>query len=247
MIIYPAIDLIDGQCVRLEKGDFAKKTIYEKDPVVMALKFKHEGSGWLHIIDLDGAKNGAPQQTALILDVQKKTGLKVQTGGGIRSVADAEKILDSGIERVIIGSLAVREPNVISSLINKYGSERIVLALDVKIENDVAYIATDGWTKTSELSLDEALTVFSRMSAKHVLITDISKDGLLQGPNINLYKSIAKIHPHLQVQASGGVSNLGDLKTLNENDNAGVIVGKALYEGIFTYGEANNLYENASC
>ena len=247
MDVLPAIDLMDGKCVRLIQGQYHRQITYKDDPAGQGLEFQEARAEWLHIIDLDGAKNGAPQQTALILDVQKKTGLKVQTGGGIRSVADAEKILDSGIERVIIGSLAVREPNVISSLINKYGSERIVLALDVKIENDVAYIATDGWTKTSELSLDEALTVFSRMSAKHVLITDISKDGLLQGPNINLYKSIAKIHPHLQVQASGGVSNLGDLKTLNENDNAGVIVGKALYEGIFTYGEANNLYENASC
>lgn len=247
MIIYPAIDLINGQCVRLEKGDFSKKTIYQNDPVKMGLAFKKAGSQWLHIIDLDGAKGGTPKQTQLIMDVQNKTGLKVQTGGGIATSENAETVLNSGVERVIIGSLAVRQPDVIAQLLNQYGCEKIVLALDVKITNGTAYVATNGWAQISDLSLTVALDLFSSMGIKHVLITDISKDGLLLGPNVELYKSIAKTHPNLAVQASGGVSCLDDLKSLKDNNNAGVIVGKALYEGVFTYSAANKTYGETPC
>lgn len=240
MIIYPAIDLIGGKCVRLELGDFDKKTTYDLNPIDIALSYKAGGAEWVHIIDLDGAKKGSPQQLELIVELKEISQLKVQTGGGIRHIDEAIKVLESGIDRVIIGSLAVAKPNIIQKLINQYGAERVVLAMDVKIENDTPYIATHGWTHTTDLTLNEALSQFLDFGAKHILVTDISRDGLLEGPNLELYETLSITHSQLHIQASGGVASLDDIKTLRENKSSGAIVGKALYENIFNIHQAIN-------
>ena len=238
MIIYPAIDLIDRKCVRLEEGDFDKKTTYSQNPSEVASAFKEDGAEWIHIIDLDGAKKGSPQQLDLIVELKKQTQLKIQTGGGIRNIEEAELVLDSGIDRVIIGSLALASPKSIINLITKYGAERIVLALDVNIENEIPFIATHGWQNATDFKLYDALSQFSDFGAEHFLVTDISCDGMLLGPNITLYEMLAIAYPTLNIQASGGVSSLEDIKLLHENKSEGVIVGKALYEGVFTLNDA---------
>ena len=227
MIIYPALDLINGQCVRLEKGDFSAKTVYQKDPFLQAQTFKNQGAQWLHIVDLDGAKKGSPQQAQLIVDIATKVGIKVQTGGGLRRETDIKSLLASGINRVVIGSLAVK-----------------MLALDVVLKGNQAYIATNGWQKTSSLLLDDAITQFNDMGSKHFLITDISRDGLLTGPNIGLYKDLQNKFPNLKIQVSGGMSSLTDLENLKAINAKGVIIGKALYENKFTLAEAFKIVGN---
>ena len=244
MIIYPALDLINGQCVRLEKGDFSAKTVYQKDPFLQAQTFKNQGAQWLHIVDLDGAKKGSPQQAQLIVDIANKVGIKVQTGGGLRRETDIKSLLDSGINRVVIGSLAVKMPNIIEGLLDDVGSEAITLALDVALQGNQAYIATNGWQKTSSLLLDDAILQFKDMGSKHFLITDISRDGLLAGPNTGLYKDHHNKFPTLKIQVSGGMSSLTDLENLKAINAKGVIIGKALYENKFTLAEAFKIVGN---
>ena len=244
MIIYPALDLINGQCVRLENGDFSTQTVYVKNPILQAQTFKAQGAEWLHIVDLDGAKNGSPQQTELIVDIVNKVGLKVQTGGGLRKVNDIKSLLAAGVKRVIIGSLAVKMPKIIKGLLDDVGPEAITLALDVIFQGREAYIATNGWQETSHLLLDEAICQFKDMGSKHFLITDISRDGLLTGPNIGLYQHLQNKFPELEIQVSGGMSSLVDLQKLKAMKAKGVIIGKALYENKFTLAEAFEIVGN---
>ena len=244
MIIYPALDLINGQCVRLAKGNFSAKTVYERDPFLQAQTFKDQGAQWLHIVDLDGAKNGSPQQTQLIVDIANKVGIKVQTGGGLRKETDVKSLLAAGINRVVIGSLAVKAPKIIKGLLDDVGCEAITLALDVALQGNQAYIATNGWQETSSLLLDDAIVQFKDMGSKHFLITDISRDGLLTGPNTGLYQDLQNKFPRLKIQVSGGMSSLADLENLKAINAKGVIIGKALYENKFTLAEAFKIVGN---
>ena len=235
MIIYPAIDLIGGAVVRLHKGDFDLLTQYGTDPVAVAKTYADAGATWLHLVDLDGAKNPQNRQIDLIANIINSTGLLVQTGGGIRSADDVAALLDAGAARVVIGSLAVRAPDVVKQLMHDHGPEKICLAADVISLNDAFYIAVSGWQEASDLSLFDFLNIYEMVGLKHVLCTDIDRDGTLQGFNRSLYTKIKKEFSHLQLQASGGASRLEDLKNL---DADGVIIGKALYEGRFSVAKA---------
>ena len=235
MIIYPAIDLIDGQCVRLHKGDFDQKTIYDSDPVSMAQSFKSSGASWVHVVDLDGAKDPNNRQTALISSIIKQSGLKVQTGGGIRSEEDVEALLGAGASRVVIGSLAVKDTDLMKKIIERFGADKICLAADVLEKESAFYIAVSGWQEGSEVLLEDFLNDYQAQGIRHILCTDISKDGMMQGCNFDLYKTLNQKFDGLLIQASGGVHALDDLTKL---DTDGVIIGKALYEGSFTLSEA---------
>ena len=235
MIIYPAIDLIGGAVVRLHKGDFDQLTQYGTDPVAVAKTYADAGATWLHLVDLDGAKNPQNRQIDLIANIISSTGLLVQTGGGIRSADDVATLLDAGAARVVIGSLAVRDPDLLKQLLYSHGPEKICLAADVILQNDTFYIAVSGWQEASDLSLFDFLNMFAPAGLRHVLCTDIDRDGTLRGFNRELYTSVKQEFSYLQLQASGGASCLEDLKHL---DADGVIIGKALYEGRFSVAEA---------
>ena len=240
MIIYPAIDLIEGAVVRLHKGDFAQKTTYGSNPVEVACGYREAGADWLHLVDLDGAKNPQKRQIGLLSEIIGASGLKVQTGGGIRSRADVAALAEAGASRIVIGSLAVREPETVCAMFAEFGREKICLAADVmwgEPEDDEAdyYIAVSGWQEASSMKLSQFLEIFGDVGLRHVLCTDISRDGTMTGCNTALYEKVKTSSPSIQLQASGGVSSLGDLETLSTD---GVIIGKALYEGAFGLGEA---------
>ena len=235
MIIYPAIDLIDGAVVRLHKGDFAQLTTYGTDPVAVAKSYADAGSSWLHLVDLDGARNPENRQVALLRKIIDESGLKVQTGGGIRALEDVEALINAGASRVVIGSLAVRDPIATKAIFAKFGAEKICLAADVIWQNDGFYVAVAGWQEASNLDLFSFLKGYLEDGLRHVLCTDIDRDGTLTGCNRDLYRDVKESFPDVQLQASGGVSHLDDLAGLAAD---GVIIGKALYEGRFTVAEA---------
>lgn len=235
MIVYPAIDLIDGKCVRLYKGDFAQKTTYETTPIDMARTYRAEGAAWLHLVDLDGARDPGKRQTGLIREIIVKSGLKVQTGGGVRSMEDVETLLSTGASRVVIGSLAVKERDLTKSIIAKFGPEKICLAMDVMPQGTDYVVAVSGWQESGKVMLDDLIRDYLDTGLEHILCTDIARDGTMTGCNAALYAKTNATFPELQIQASGGVKSLDDLRIL---DTAGVIVGKALYEGAFTVAEA---------
>lgn len=242
MIIYPAIDLIAGEVVRLHKGDFAQKTTYGTDPVAVAKSYAEAGASWLHLVDLDGAKDPAQRQTELIASIIAGSGLKVQTGGGIRSRDDVEALVAAGASRVVIGSLAVGNPDLVAGMISDFGSETICLAADVVRPADEFLIAVSGWQEASNLPLAAFLSRFEGAGLRHVLCTDIDRDGTMQGPNADLYHSVKASFPHIQLQASGGVKGIEDLEGLPTD---GVIIGRAIYEGAIDLGAALRLGESA--
>ena len=227
MKIIPAIDLINNKCTRLQKGDFNKATTYDISPFEIAKEFEKYGAKYLHIIDLDGAKNEQNAQSNFIIEIAKKSNLKIQTGGGIRTKEKIKTYIDNGIDKVIIGSLAVKEPDTVKEWIKYFGESRIILAFDIKFENEVPIVFTNAWEKGSIL-LYEAIENYS--PASRILCTNIENDGLLKGPDINLYKSILKKYKTLKLQASGGVSSINDIQKLKDIGIEEVIVGKALYE-----------------
>lgn len=236
MNIIPAIDLKEGQCVRLLKGDFSQITRYDINPIDVARAYKNSGATQLHIVDLDGAKNQTIAQNQLITNIAQSAALTVQTGGGIRTQEQINTLLSNGIQRIVIGSLAVNNPTLINEWRKKFGNDRIVIALDVRLINDDYYCATQGWKINSGVKLWECLAGHPNLS--YLLCTDIDLDGTLRGPNIDLYKKIKDRYPNLKLQASGGIGRLMDLKKLSELDIDSVIIGKALYEKCFTLEEA---------
>jgi phosphoribosylformimino-5-aminoimidazole carboxamide ribotide isomerase len=239
MVIYPAIDLLDGRCVRLLQGDFDAKTEFSDDPVGVAQGFFGAGSPWLHMVDLSGAKAGKPVQTELMRKVAASTKAKIQSGGGVRDADAIETLLDLGVTRVIVGSKAVSEPATVTQWLRRFGSDRILLALDVRIEDGMPYAATHGWVTGSGKSLWAVMDAYAAFPPVHVMCTDIGRDGMMTGPNIWLYEVVRERYPDLQLQASGGVSCLEDLSALRRSGLvSGVIVGKALYAGKFTIQEA---------
>jgi phosphoribosylformimino-5-aminoimidazole carboxamide ribotide isomerase len=228
MIIYPAMDLMGGQCVRLAQGRFDDVTSYMLDPAEAVLGFEEAGAEWAHVVDLDGAREGCPRQHGLIVDIALSVSLKLQVAGGFREPEHFTRVFDAGVDRVVVGSLAVKEPAKARDFLRRFGGERIALALDVKMEDGVPIVATGGWTERSGKSLWDVADLYP--DAKHLLVTDIGRDGMLQGPNSQLIAEVARRLPHLSVQASGGVSSLGDLRGLKAAGAAGAIVGKALWE-----------------
>ena len=231
--IYPAIDMRGGNCVRLLQGDYDKETIYGNSPFDMARSFAAEGAEWIHMVDLDGAKDGKRVNDRFVIETAQKLNVKVQIGGGIRSEEDILHYLENGVDRVIIGSIAVSNPDFAMGMIKKYGG-KIAIGIDAKN----GYVATHGWLDTSELRALDLGKRFADAGAENFIFTDIATDGTLSGPNIEAVCQMAEVTGK-NVIASGGVSSLEDLKALaSEKGISGAIVGKALYENRFTLKEA---------
>ncbi len=239
MLIYPAIDLKDGGCVRLLHGRFDAVTRYDEDPFARLKAFVDGGAQWAHIVDLDGAKARQPMQHELIGRLAASTTARIQTGGGVRTLQDVRKLLDAGAARVVVGSIAVQEPEAVRAWLDAVGLDRLTLALDVKIaEGGEPEVAVHGWTEGSGQSLWDVLDAYPEGSARHLLVTDVGRDGALTGVNIQLIAEIVRRRPDLAVQASGGVANLEDIRVSARAGAAGAIVGRAIYEGRFSVEEA---------
>lgn len=239
MIIYPAIDLRGGRVVRLTEGRFDQEKSYGDDPLAVAQDFAASGATWLHVVDLDGAKDPAKRQTALVEEIARGSGLRMQTGGGIRDESQIAALLAAGAQRVIVGSLAAKQPELVRGWLKRFGSESIILSPDVRLDADgTPRVAAAGWQESTGVALDDFLNGFLAAGLVHILCTDISRDGKLTGPNSALYARLVKKFPTLQIQASGGVSSLDDLRVLKTTGSAGAIVGRALYEKKFTLKEA---------
>lgn len=234
MELIPAIDLRNGACVRLLKGDFAQETRYAVDPVELAVQYRELGAAWLHVVDLDGAKRGEPANLPVIRRMQEAAGIDVQLGGGIRTRASLEQALGIAA-RAVVGSLAVSDPDTVAVWLGELGPERLTLALDVRLAADgTPLIATHGWTRASTLTLAAAIEHFAATGLKHVLCTDIDRDGALSGPNVDLYRDCAARWPGIAFQASGGVRGVADLTALADAGVAATVSGKALLEGRLT-------------
>lgn len=245
-MIIPAIDLIDGAVVRLYQGDYQQKTQYKLDPVDVVHNYADQGASWLHIVDLTGAKDTDKRQLTLIKQMVDTQRMQFQAGGGIRSEADVSQLLEIGVKRIVIGSLAVKQPELVKSWVQKYGAEAIVLALDVNIdEQGNKMIATHGWQQSSGVQLEGLLQDFLNVGAKHVLCTDISRDGTLQGANHQLYQQMKQQFPTVIWQASGGIGELSDIERLKPTHVDSVILGRALLEGKFTLKEAIQCWQDA--
>ncbi|MBU1618825.1 MAG: 1-(5-phosphoribosyl)-5-[(5-phosphoribosylamino)methylideneamino]imidazole-4-carboxamide isomerase [Gammaproteobacteria bacterium] len=245
-MIIPAIDLIQGKTVRLYQGSYDKTTEYAQTPLQLRDLYAEAGAGLLHLVDLTGAKNAADRQLELLTTLMKNAPLPVQVGGGVRTAADVEQLLAAGASRVVVGSVAIREPETVQAWLRAYGGDKIVLALDVAINaKGDKTLPSHGWIEESTITLEQVLDGFIAAGAKHVLCTDISKDGTLQGPNVALYAELVQKYPQIQWQASGGVGSLADIKALKPTGVAGVILGRALLEGKFTAEEAMQCWQDA--
>jgi phosphoribosylformimino-5-aminoimidazole carboxamide ribotide isomerase len=245
MELIPAIDLRDGRCVRLLQGDFERETRYQVDPVELARQYRKLGAAWLHVVDLDGAKRGEPVNLPLIRRMQEAAGIRVQLGGGIRTRASLEQALEVAT-RAVIGSLAVSDPDTVAAWLGEHGPERLTLALDVRLTADgTPMIATHGWTRASTLTLSAAIERFAVAGLKHVLCTDIDRDGALSGPNVELYRDCASRWPGIAFQASGGVRDAADLTALADAGVAATVSGKALLEGRLTSEEIRPFLRDA--
>lgn len=233
MIVYPAMDLMDGKVVRLSQGRFEDPTLYLSSPSAALQSFEEQGATWVHIVDLDGARAKEPRQHGLIATLARTAGLKIQLGGGFRRREEVSAALDGGVARVVIGSLAASDPKLVNGWIDEFGGDRICLALDVRIVSGQPMVACHGWQAMSGKSLWDVAACFP--GARHILITDIGRDGMLGGPNFDLYCKVQAALPHWEVQASGGISSLDDLAQL---ETAGVIIGNALWDGRIRLEEA---------
>lgn len=227
MKIFPAIDILNGSCVRLTKGNYDTAKVYDENPIEIAHKFRDAGAEFLHVVDLDAARNPAINNRPLIGQLINHSGLKVQAGGGIRTEADLVQMLEKGVYRVILGSVAVTQADQVKKWIKLYGCEKIVIGADVLN----GYIATHGWQSVSEISVMDFLYDFMEAGARTFLCTDISKDGMLGGSAADLYSSILRKFPDIALIASGGVSSLDEIRKLQMMGMESVIVGKAIYEG----------------
>jgi len=235
--IIPAIDLRAGRVVRLAQGDYARQTTYHDDPVALAASYQATGANWLHVVDLDGAQSGAFANLPVI-EALARTGLRIQAGGGVRSVADVHRLLDAGVERVVVGSVAIRDPERVADWLRRHGADRFTIALDTRWADDRWTLPSAGWTRAETRTLDELAPWYAAQGARHLLCTDIARDGMLAGLNLALYRHLADIAPALAVQASGGVRSLEDIRAARLAGARGVILGRGLLEGCFGLGEA---------
>lgn len=237
--IIPAIDLLDGRCVRLLHGDFERCKVYDLDAVRLAQRYATEGAGWLHVVDLAASRDGEKADIRPLLKLLEAAPQLVQTGGGVRARADVTLRLEHGAHRVVVGSISAAEPERFAAWLEGFGADHLVAALDVRIDADgVPRPRTHGWTRDTGASLWDLLDFYSERGLRHLLCTDIGRDGAMTGPNVALYRAIADRYPALHVQASGGVSDLRDLRELAGSGARSAITGKALLEGRFTVSEA---------
>ena len=237
--IIPAIDLLDGSCVRLKYGDFEQCKVYDLDAVRLARQYAEDGAQWLHVVDLAASRDGDKADIRPLLRLLQSAPQNTQTGGGVRNRDDVRLRLENGASRVVVGSISIEDPERFASWLEEFGKDRLVAALDVKFDEiGVPWPRTHGWTRGSGYDLWQLLGFYSDKGLKHVLCTDIGKDGAMTGPNIELYRSIAERYPDIKVQASGGVSGLKDLGELATTGADSAISGKALLEGAFTVSEA---------
>lgn len=226
MVIIPAIDIIDGKCVRLTEGDYSQKTVYNENPLEVALQFEDAGLKRLHLVDLDGAKAGAVKNWKVLEQLTSKTFLIIDFGGGIKKEEDLTVVFNSGAAYATIGSLAVKQENVFIEWLQKYGADKFLLGADVKDEK----IAVSGWLETTDVWIYDFIEKYIGLGIQQLFCTDVSKDGKLEGPSVVLYKQILEKFPSLHFIASGGVSSMSDLEVLREAGCSGAIVGKAIYE-----------------
>lgn len=238
-MMIPAIDLIDGQVVRLFQGDYDKQTNYQYTPQERQQAYCDAGAQVMHFVDLDGAKDSAKRQLSTLKHLVNNPNMIIQVGGGVRCEQDVVELLKLGADRVVIGSLAIKQPALVASWIQQYGREKIVLALDIKIdETGKKTLPTHGWIKDSGVVLEDLLAMYDDAGIKHVLCTDISKDGTLTGTNVQLYQELCTAYPDIAWQASGGIGSIEDIKALIPTGVSGVILGRSLLEGKFTLEEA---------
>jgi phosphoribosylformimino-5-aminoimidazole carboxamide ribotide isomerase len=246
MRLIPAIDLRGGRCVRLLHGNFAAETRYDASPFDLASTYRAMGADWLHVVDLDGARDGVLGNRDLIEQMARRGALKLQVGGGLRSAAAVEQMLACGAARVVIGSAAVSDPETVLQWLQVFGPERVTLAFDVRIDaGGTPRVATHGWQSQSELSLWSALQRFEAAALKHVLCTDVARDGALSGPNLSLYGDATRRHPQIEWQASGGIRDAADLRALADLGLGAAISGKALLEQLISPEELQPFLPNA--
>lgn len=239
MIVYPAIDLRNGVCVRLMHGRFDQVTEYDQVPAARLAAFVAEGATWVHVVDLDGAEAGRAMQHELIGELAGSIDAKIQSGGGVRDIDDVEALLGGGVSRVVVGSLAVSNPVMVAGWLERFSPDHLTLAFDVRVgEDGVPVPSLKGWTQAADLDLWAALDCYPVGTLTHVLITDVGRDGALTGPNLELLAEVLRRRPELKVQASGGVSSIEDILAAKSIGCDGAIVGRAIYEGRFTAGQA---------
>ena len=225
MQIYPAVDIKNGKCVRLKQGNFDAVTVYEQNPVIAAKKWIEKGATYLHIVDLDGAKEGISENEQIIAEIAKLSDVPVQTGGGVRSLKDIERKLQKGVSRVILGTVAVRQPELVKQAVEKFGSDKIVVGIDAK----EGYVAIAGWEEISSVSALDLCLKMKEYGVKTIIYTDIAKDGMMSGINLEATKELIE-KTGMYIIASGGISNMADLENVQKINAHGVIIGKALYQ-----------------
>jgi phosphoribosylformimino-5-aminoimidazole carboxamide ribotide isomerase len=242
----PAIDLKDGGCVRLFQGSFDRVSHYEASPEELVAHYLSLGVGWVHVVDLDGARDGHGGNRALIARMAGAAHGRIQAGGGVRKLADVEALLALGVGRVVIGSAAAERPEEVRQWLARFGPKRLVLAFDVRLDEEgIPWLRTRGWTTDAGLSLWDAIALYEEAGLERVLCTDVMRDGAMTGPNLALYAQCARRFPQLRLQASGGVRNLADLEALNATGAAEAIVGKALLDGRISDEEMRTFLQNA--
>jgi phosphoribosylformimino-5-aminoimidazole carboxamide ribotide isomerase len=247
MLLIPAIDLRGGHCVRLYQGDFSAETRYAPGPLELLARYQTFGASWVHVVDLDGARDGVLANRSVIAALARSAGVKLQVGGGVRTPAVIEDLLGAGVERVVVGSAAIEQPEEAARWLAHFGAERICFAFDVRLDaKGEPRPRTRGWTEGSQLTLWQALTPFVAVGLKHVLCTDIERDGAMTGPNLSLYRSAVQRFPQLAWQASGGVRDATDLAALARLGVAAAVSGKALLEERMTSEELRPFLPNAS-
>jgi len=246
MRLIPAIDLRDGRCVRLLRGDFSAETHYEADPHALLARYQGYGADWLHVVDLDAARGAAPDNRALILELAAQQSLDLQVGGGLRDRRAVAEMLRAGVSRVVVGSAAVTATDEVRAWLGEFGADRIVLAFDIRFdETGMPCVAIHGWQEQSALSLWSAIARYTDAGLKHILCTDVSRDGTLTGPNVALYAEALQRFPHLEWQASGGIRNADDLRTLAAAGAAAAISSKALLDELIPLEELQPFLPNA--
>jgi phosphoribosylformimino-5-aminoimidazole carboxamide ribotide isomerase len=231
MRLIPAIDLKGGRCVRLLQGQFNQETRYPTDALTLLTKYRNLGADWLHVVDLDGARDGALGNSAIIRQLLEVRALNIQVGGGLRNTSAVAAMLNAGVSRVVIGSIAIMDTGLVKQWLRDFGPERIAVAFDVNVRAHAApLVATHGWQLASSITLWSALEAYADHGLRHVLCTDIGRDGALSGPNLELYAQAIRRHPEIQWQASGGIRHVQDLQALASLGAAAAISGKALLE-----------------
>jgi phosphoribosylformimino-5-aminoimidazole carboxamide ribotide isomerase len=230
--VYPAIDVRDGRVVRLHQGDYDRETRYDDAPLAWMQRHAAEGATWTHLVDLDAARDGGYTLLPLLRAIKRETPLRVQTGGGIRSADDVMRLLEAGADRVVVGSLAVEDPDLVASWLRQFGSERIVVALDARCDIEGRWVpATRGWLRQGSRTLESLVRRHAEAGMRHLLCTDIARDGTLSGPNLALYASLRRWASGVDLQASGGARDAGDVQRVRELGCSGIVLGKSLLEG----------------